>query len=70
MVHIIKFTEALKTECQTPEANYNIEISKNSVAVEVELPIDLDLSEDEAKILEVNIHNMMEIVLSKYFTKK
>lgn len=67
MVHIKKFTEALKTECQTPEANYNIEINKKSVSVEVELPIELDLSEDEAKILEANIHNMMEVILSKYF---
>jgi len=66
-MRIKKFTEALKTECQTPEAVYNIEINNKSVSVEVELPMELDISEDEAKLLESNIHNMMELVLSKYF---
>ena len=62
-----KFTEALKTECQTPETKYNISINKDKVSVEIELPMELDISEDEAKILEANIHNMMEVILSKYF---
>ncbi len=47
-----KFTEALKTECQTPETKYNISINKDKVSVEIELPMELDISEDEAKILE------------------
>jgi hypothetical protein len=45
MKHIRKFTEAVKTECQTPEANFNIEIGENKVSVEVELPMKLDLTE-------------------------
>ena len=62
MRYIKKFTEAVKTECQTPEANYNIEINDSKVSVEVELPMELDLTEDEAKLLESNIHNAMELV--------
>lgn len=68
MKHIRKFTEAVKTECQTPEANYNIEINTDKVSVEVELP-ELDLTEEEAKLLESNIHNAMELVLAPYFLK-
>ena len=64
-----KFTEAVKTECQTPEANYNIEINDDKVCVEVELPMKLDLTEDDAKLLESNIHNAMELVLAQYFKK-
>lgn len=65
-----KFTEALKTKCQTPDAIFNIEIKDDKVSVEIELPMKLDLTESEAKLLESNIHNAMELVLSKYFDKK
>lgn len=69
MKHIRKFTEAVKTECQTPDAQFNIEISTDKVSVEVELPMELDLTEEEAKLLESNIHNAMELVLAPYFLK-
>ncbi len=64
-----KFTEAVKTECQTPDAQFNIEIKDDKVSVEVELPMSLDLTEEEAKLLESNIHNAMELVLAPYFKK-
>ena len=67
MRHIKKFIEAVETECQTPQANYSIETSDNKVMVEVSLPMDLDLTEEEAELLESNIHNMMELVLAPYF---
>ncbi len=66
---IRKFNEAVKTKCQTPDAQFNIEISDKSVSVKVELPMELDLSESEAKLLESNIHNAMELVLAPYFIK-
>ena len=69
MKHIKKFNEAVKTECQTPDAKFNIEINDEKVSVEVELPMKLDLTEDEAKLLESNIHNAMELVLAPYFEK-
>lgn len=67
MKHIRKFNEAVKTECQTPDAQFNIEINDNKVSVQVDLPMKLDISEEEAKLLESNIHNVMELVLAPYF---
>lgn len=69
MKHIKRFKEAVRTECQTPDAQFNIEINDSKVSVEVELPMNLDLTEDEAKLLESNIHNAMELVLAPYFKK-
>ena len=69
MKHLKRF-EALKTTCQTPEANFSISIKKDSVKCEVKLPFDLDISEKEAEDLEKNIHNSLETVLAKYFIKK
>lgn len=62
--------EANKTICQTPDSKFHISVKGKSVSCKVDLPIELDLSEDEAKILETNIHNAMELVLSKYFVDK
>jgi hypothetical protein len=61
--------EALKTKCQTPDAVYNIDISDDKISVVVNLPMKLDITEKEAKILEANIHNAMELVLKTYFNK-
>ena len=69
MKHIKPITEALKGECQTPDAEYTIKISNNKVTFKVQLPMKLDLTKKEAKLLETNIHNAMEIVLAPYFTK-
>lgn len=69
MIQIKKF-EAMETECQTPDAVYNIKINDKSVLCNVELPFPIELSEEEAKQLESNIHNAMELVLSKYFNKR
>ena len=67
MKHLKKYNEALETPCQTPNANYNIEIGNMSIKCQVELPFDLEIDETEAKLLEYNIHNSMEIILSKYW---
>lgn len=69
MKHIKKFKEAIKTECQTPGAVYQTDISEDSLTLVVKLPMELDLTEDEAKLLESNIHNAMELVLAPYFKK-
>jgi hypothetical protein len=62
--------EAVKTECQTPGTQYQIDISDKAISVNIELPMKLDIDEEEAKLLESNLHNAIEIVLSKYFTDK
>lgn len=64
-----KFSEAVKTPCQTPDAQFHIEIKDKKVSVEVELPMELELTEKEAKLLEYNIHNAIELVLARYFDK-
>lgn len=61
--------EAMETPCQTPEAHYNIEINGDKISVVINLPSKLELSLEEAKILEANIHNTMELVLSRFFIK-
>jgi len=60
-------TDAIETECQTPDTKYKIKIKDKYVLVKIELPKELDLSDKEAELLEYNIHNSMELVFSKYF---
>lgn len=62
MMRRIKKFEAMETECQTPDAVYNIKIGDRSVSCNVELPFNLEMDEDGAKELESNIHNAMEMV--------
>jgi hypothetical protein len=56
---------AKKTKCQTPGAFFTICISSSRVKCKVELPIKLNLTENEAKVLET-IHDAMEIILAQY----
>lgn len=58
------------TPCQTPGAFFHTVIhgvENTVVTVAVELPHNLNLTEDEAKLLETNIHNALELVLARYF---
>ena len=61
---------ALRTKCQTDGANYSTVIKDRSVSVKVSIPFKLDITDEEAQILETNIHNVMEIVLKPYFIDK
>lgn len=58
---------AIATTCQTPAARFHTCINTRSVSVVVQLPFDLKLSEEAAKLLEANIHNAMELVLLPLF---
>jgi len=58
---------AQKTTCQTPDAVYSIALKTNSIEVSVKLPKKLSLTKKQAKLLEKNIHNVMEIVLANHF---
>ena len=60
---------ALETPCQTPGALFHTRIEDRSVEVKVDLPGALELSEDEAAILEANVHNAMELVLARYWER-
>jgi len=58
---------AVETKCQTPGANFKTTIGTKAICVEVtELPLE-SLTVAEAELLEANLHNVIEIVLSKYF---
>ena len=69
MRHIKKFNEAVRTECQTGGAVYKIDISEDNITAVVNLPFELQLDKDEAKLLESNIHNALELVMAPYFKK-
>ena len=60
-------SEAVKTTCQTPGAVFHIDIDNESITCKVDFPFPLDLSDDAAKELEGNIHNAIELAISKYF---
>ena len=59
--------EAMEKICLTPEAFYDIRISPREVGVNVRLPMSLDMSEEEATMLEQEMHDAMEQILARYF---
>lgn len=60
---------ALATPCQTSGAQFHVYVGEIGVMVAVDMPIDkkLDLTEAEAKTLEANLHNAVELVLAPHF---
>jgi hypothetical protein len=60
---------AIKTPCQTPGAVFHTKISLKKIESSIDLPNELPLTKEEAKVLEANIHNAMEMALAPYFTK-
>ena len=66
----VGINEALKTKCQTKGAVYKTKIKSDKIEVDIELPFELELPNSEAKLLEKNIHNMLELVLKPYFINK
>lgn len=61
---------SLPSECQTLGAIFHTNIRQDFLGIGVELPFNLILTEAEAKILEVNLHNAIELVLARYWEKK
>ncbi len=61
---------ANKTICQTPGAQFHTQIKPNVISCKVDLPFELKLTPEQAKILDTNIHNVMELVLAPYFAEK
>jgi hypothetical protein len=59
--------EAVKTSCQTRGVRYNTNITPGNISINLVLPTPLDLSDEESKLLEANIHNALELVLDKYY---
>ena len=65
-----KGSKANSTKCLTPDARFHTEIGDRKISMEVDLPMDLNLNEKEAEILETVWHNATESVLRPYFYDK
>jgi hypothetical protein len=61
--------EAIKTDCQTKGAIYKTDISEKNINIDIKIPFNINLDKTEAKLLEDNIHNALELVLKPYFMK-
>lgn len=60
---------AVETPCQTPGAQFETHITSRGVTATVLFNRRIELGEDEAKLLDDNIHNALEMVLARYFTE-
>jgi hypothetical protein len=60
---------AIETKCQTPGTDFHTTIGKRVIGMTVVLPFRLDIDEEEAEVLYANLHNVIELVLTKYFPK-
>jgi hypothetical protein len=53
--------------CKTPDAIYTISIKRDTVAVSVKLPFELEIDKDSSKKLEAELHYAVEKVLASLF---
>ncbi len=67
---------AQATPCQTPGATYHFIMRRSMakaphqlVGMQVSLPFYLDLDEDEAALIEAQLHNACEVILARYFPR-
>lgn len=58
---------AMTTPCQTHDAVYTDIIENRQVGCIVDIPFDLNLSLEQTIILRANMHNVMELVLARYW---
>jgi hypothetical protein len=63
-------TMATETKCLTSGAIFHISIQEHEVSATVDLPFKLDITAEEAEILESLIHNQLELVLRVYFESR
>jgi len=54
----------------TSGAVFHIGINEAGITAKVDLPFKLDVSEEEAEIIEVLVHNQLELVLRSYFESR
>jgi hypothetical protein len=58
------------TNCQTSGTQYHTTITPTGVSCSVEFSTPIELTEEEAAILDTNMHNAMELVLARYFEQE
>lgn len=61
---------AVETPCQTPGAQFHVDINDQGIGVFVDNLPPLHLSEEEAELLDDNLHNVTELVLQRYFASR
>ena len=61
---------ALETKCLTNGAIFHTVVTDSEVSVKVDLPFKLDVTEEEAALLDRLIHNQLELVLRPYFESR
>jgi hypothetical protein len=57
----------MPTTCQTPDAVFHVKVGDREICAAVDLPFPLGLDEEEAAVVEANVHNALELVLAPYF---
>ena len=55
------------TRCLTSGAQFHISINPSNVGIDVDLPFQLNLDENQAIEMETLLHNAIELVLSRYW---
>jgi len=58
---------AMKTACQTNDAVFSTHVEDTGLSVEVNFGIVIPMNKREAKLLEADIHNALELVLRPYY---
>ena len=64
-----KLQEQNQTPCLTSGAIFDTHIESKDVGINVSLPFELDIDENEAIRLETLLHNAVEMILRPYFMK-
>jgi hypothetical protein len=60
---------AERTPCQTDGAIYGTKITEDTIMCHVELPFRLALTDSQAVVLRLNLHNALELVLARYWPR-
>ena len=65
-----RLSVAQETKCLTSGAIFHTAINEWNLSVKVDLPFKLDISDEEASILERLLHNQIEVVLRYYYENR
>jgi hypothetical protein len=58
---------AMQTVCQTPDAQFHTKITNDYVSMKIDFGKVVPLTDEEATLLESNLHNAVELVLARYY---
>jgi hypothetical protein len=58
---------AVRTPCQTPGAIFHVSITDRRVSVAVDIPHSLNLTAADARQLDADLHNVVELALARWW---